>query len=223
MSPDKGKSGNEVLKYIVQRIREDSRSEAIQEIRELNNTHYYEDACDFYSRMSWWKKSSVGGSRFLTDAAYADAGARTAALAKFGCLVADARSRPVCGQWDYKKDIRDTWGEAQTVDFSVLGINEEVIFYYDIWANFHFGYLGMTGGFSEEALLTGAAIEHAASNRNIKIQDDPSDLVANLVGIQMYELNTLSETTLLWWIYIETSKLNKAEMDKSGNIIGIYQ
>jgi RHS repeat-associated protein len=223
LSPDGDRSGNEVARFIVQRIREDSNSKAIREIYKLNTTHYYEDACSLYRQMSWWEKLSVGGSRFLTDAAYADAGARIEASAWFGCLVADARSRPICGQWDYKKNIRDEWREAQTVDFSVLGINEEVIFYYDIWANFHFGYLGMVGGFSEEALLTGAAIEHAASNLEINIQDDPSDVVANLVGIQLYKFNNLSENTLLWWIYIEKSKLNKAEIDESGNIIRVYR
>ena len=98
-----------------------------------------------------------------------------------------------------------------------------MIFYYDIWANFHFGYLGMTGGFSEEALLTGAAVEHAASNLEIKIQDDPSDVTANLIGIYMYRNNILSERALLWWIYIEKNRLNKAEVDESGNIIRIYR
>jgi RHS repeat-associated protein len=229
MSAAIDKSGNEVVRFIVQRIREDSKSEVIQAIYELNNTHYYKNACSLYNQLSWWEKWAIGGPRFLNNAAYLDSASRFEASAQFGCLVADAKSRPICGQWDYKADISRRWGEAQTVDFSTLGINEEVIFYYDIWANFHFGYLGMVGGFSEESLLTGAAIEHAASNLEIKIQDDPSDRVANLIGIELfkvehvYKLNTISENLLLWWIYIEKSKLNKAEVDDSGNIIRTYR
>jgi len=172
--------------------------------------------------MTWWEKSNVGGSKYLTNAVNLDSVTRAEASAWFGCLVADARSRPICGQWDYKADIEDEWGNAQTIDFSVLGIKEEVIFYYDIWANFHFGYLGMVGGFSEDTLLTGAAIEHAASNLEIKIQDDPSDVVANWVGIIMYKFNSLSERTLLWWIYIAKDKLNKAIV-KDGQVIEVYR
>jgi RHS repeat-associated protein len=216
MSTNREESGNEVARYIVQRIREDSNSKVIKDIYKLNTTHYYEDACNLYSQMSWWERMSVGGYQFLTDASYADYAARVDASAWFGCLVADAISRPVCGQWDYKANINKDWGSFQTVDFSVLGINEEVIFYYDIWANFHFGYLGLTGGFTEEALLTGAAIEHAASNYTIVIQDDPSDVAANKIGFRMYKSNALSEATLLWWIYIEKSKLNKGRKDENG-------
>jgi RHS repeat-associated protein len=223
MSPNGEESGNEVARFIVQRMREDSNSEAIKNIYKLNTTHYYEDACNLYNQMSWWERMSVGGYQFLTDASYADYAARVDASAWFGCLVADAISRPVCGQWDYKADISRRWRNAQTVDFSILGIDEKVIFYYDIWANFHFGYLGLTGGFSEEALLTGAAIEHAASNHKIEIQDDPSDIAAHRIGFRMYKSNALSEATLLWWIYIEKSELNKAEIDEFGNIIRIYR
>src|SRR3970040_1417868 len=49
---------------------------------------------------------------------------------------------PTCGQWDYKEEIARTWGYFQTVDFSAIGFNDEVTFYYDIWANFHFGFVG---------------------------------------------------------------------------------
>lgn len=223
MSPFGDGTGNEVASYIVERMIDDTNSEAIREIYKLNTTHFYQDACDSYSQMSWWEKLSVGGSRYLSDAAYADSAARVEASAWFGCLVADAKSRPVCGQYDYKADILPRWGAAQTIDFSILGIDEKVIFYYDIWANFHFGYVGTAGGFSAKALLTGAAIEHAAVNLEIKIQDDPSDVVANMIGIYIYKNHNLSERALLSWIYNEKNELNKAEVDENGNIIRIYR
>ncbi len=222
MFPPRFKTGNQVARFIVQRIREDSQSEAIQAIRKLNSTQYYADACARHNQLSGWEKV-LAGSDSVTDAALADAGARAGALAYFGCLVADARSRPVCGQWDYKKEIGDLWGEAQTVDFSVVGINEEVIFYYDIWANIHFGYLGMVGGFSEDTLLQGAALEHAASNGQRELRDDPSDVVANKIGIFLYQHHLLSEVALLWSIYLERGSLNKAEIDEFGDIIKSYR
>jgi len=166
--------------------------------------------------MSWLQRIFVGDPNYLNCALKADLASRAVASGSFGCMVADARSRPVCGQWDYKKEIGDEWGNFQIVDFSLLGIAEEQVFFYDIWANFHFGYLGMVGGFSEEALLTGAAVEHAASNLQIEIQDDPSDLVANQVGIRLYKTQSLSEGTLLWWIYIEKDRLNKGRQNENG-------
>lgn len=150
----------------------------------------------------------------------ADEAARRAASARFGCLVADHRSRPVCGQWDYKKEIGDEWGQAQRIDFCSIGFNEEVIFYYDIWANFHFGYVGTAGGFSEESLLTGAAVEHAASNPG-QFQDDPSDKACHEIGICLY-WSALTEKTLLRQLYMHKYELNKAVVE-DGIITEIYR
>lgn len=226
LSPDSDESENEVVSFIVRRIREDSQSKAIRAIYNLNTTHYYEDACSLYRQMSWWEKLAAGGSRYLTDAAYADSAARVEASSWFGCLVAPAKYRNMCGQWDYKEDIQRRWGYANVIDFSVIGINEKVTFYYDIWANIHFGYLGLVGGFSEKALLTGAAVEHAADNyklgEEIIIQDDPSDVVGTMIGFYFYKHQTLSERTLFWWIYIEKEKLNKAIV-KDGQVIEVYR
>jgi hypothetical protein len=202
-------SGNEVINFIVKRMREDSASDELRKIRELNNSHLYKDACAAFAEMPWWEKILVGRDKFLHDALIADQSAHTLATAQFGCLVSDSRSRPVCGKWDYKADIGPKWGEAQTVDFSSIG-QGQIIFFYDIWANFHFGYLGLAGGFSEDELLHGAAKENAVSNLLPKIKDDPSDTVANIIGFNLYKSNNLSENSLLWWIWIYKDQLNKA-------------
>jgi RHS repeat-associated protein len=228
MFPNGDESGNEAARFIIQRMREDSNSEVARIIYQLNTTHYYINACNTYRQMPWWGKIAIGGSRYLANAEFTDIAARDEASVMFGCRVADARSRPICGQWDYKKDIREIWGEAQTVDFSDIGIDEEVIFYYDVWANFHYGYVGSALGFSEQALLSGAAYEHAISNININnlvinIQDDPSDIMANIIGINLYRSHNLTERSLLWWIYIQRNELNKAEMNADGTIKRIYR
>lgn len=87
----------------------------------------------------------------------------------------------------------------------------------------------MAGGFSEAELLRGAAIEHTtrhpkeAINRVREglpfIQDDPSDAVANIIGMHMYKTQTLSTRTLLWWIYIYKEKLNRGTLDEYGEPI----
>lgn len=53
------------------------------------------------------------------------------------------------GEWDYKPRIRPIWGTEQR-----LG-NRAEIFYYDMWANFHYGCLGRTAGFALGRLVSG--------------------------------------------------------------------
>jgi RHS repeat-associated protein len=205
-----------VVTFIIGKIREDSASEEIERIRELNGSHRYEDAWAECQRMPWWQRL-LFCHQYLERALDIDIAARNAALVEFGCLVADARLRPTCGRWDYKKEIGESERlgyNAQRIDFCSIGIDEEVVFYYDIWANVHFGYLGMVGGFSEELLLEGAAIEHMGSNLG-QTKDDPSDQVCAEIGIRLYR-SALTEKTLLTQLYLHRYELNKARRNESG-------
>ena len=217
---------NPVVKFIVQRINEDSNSEAIKRIYRLNNTNYYSDACDRFTNIPWYLKRRGLGWQNLYTGGVADATARTEALRKFGCLVADGTLRPVCGQWDYKVNIEYRWGNAQKTNFMAIGKEEEVVFYYDIWANIHFGYLGRVGGFSENELLRGAAIEHAGSNPG-QFRDDPSDIASTKIGFRLYSNSMkapVTEQSLLWQIYFHKDELNKAVIKKGGNrILRVYR
>jgi len=211
-----------VVTFIVGRMREDSASEEIKRVRELNESHRYEDAWAECQRMPWWQRLLIC-RQYLQRAMDIDIAARNAALVEFGCLVADHRLRPMCGQWDYKKEIgerRDLGRNAQRIDFCSIGIDEEVIFYYDIWANTHFGYVGTAGRFSEDLLLEGAAIEHMGSNLG-QTQDDPSDQVCAGIGIYLYR-SALTEKSLLRQLYIHRYELNKAIVE-DGVVTGVYR
>jgi len=72
----------------------------------------------------------------------------------------------------------------------------------------------MTGGFGEDALLTGADIEQTISNPG-KTQDDPSDKVSIKIGIDLYRTG-LSEQTLLRQIYWYKQQLNKVKQNERG-------
>ncbi len=210
-----------VIGYIVDRIREDSQSKEIGEIRELNSTQHYANACTAYQGMRWWER--LFASHLLRAAQDADSMAQNLALEKFGCLVADASLRPIgCGTWDYKVEIGGKYQNSQRISFASLGIDEAETFYYDIWANVHFGYLGMVGGFSEGTLLIGAAIENAGSalfRGRVPIpRDDASDTVANRIGIEMYKAGILSPDALLQQVYLYKGQLNKARF-----VNGVFQ
>ena len=204
---------HEVVTFIVEKIHKDAASCEIREIRGLNETHYHEDAWIACQRMPWWQRLLLC-PYYLRSAMEMDEAARIAASTRFGCLVAPYIYRPVCGQWDYKEDIARDWGYRQEIDFCSIGIDEKVTFYYDIWANFHFGYVGTAGGFSEESLLTGAAIEHAVHNLG-QIQDDPSDKACYVIGIGLYD-SPLTEKVLLRQIYLHKHELNKVRRNERG-------
>jgi len=165
-----------VVDWIIDRIRMDSTSETIQSVYALNNTHYYDDAFEAYQQMSLWKRLLLPNDYFIS-AMEMDNMSYIASLSEFGCAVSDQRLRPACGKWDYKKEIEDDYDNSRCINFCSIGHDEEVIFYYDIWANIHFGYLGRVGGFTESTLLIGADLEQMISNIG-EIRDDPSDKIA---------------------------------------------
>nr|WP_259640295.1 polymorphic toxin type 44 domain-containing protein [Pseudomonas syringae group genomosp. 3] len=44
-------------------------------------------------------------------------------------------------------------------------------YYYHIWSNIHYGYIGMAAGFSESVLLEGAGLEQIASETLVKAKN----------------------------------------------------
>ncbi len=44
-------------------------------------------------------------------------------------------------------------------------------YYYDIWSNIHYGYVGRAGGFSESVLLDGAGAEQIISDSKRKLEE----------------------------------------------------
>jgi len=66
--------------------------------------------------------------------------------------------------WDHKVAIAQRFGR-------VWHKQGEVDYYYDIWSNIHYGYVGRAGGLSESVLLDGAGLEQIASDSIRKVQD----------------------------------------------------
>jgi hypothetical protein len=54
------------------------------------------------------------------------------------------------GDWDHKPRIGPVWGQKNRLGDSAK------VYYYDIWSNIHFGYVGRAAGFSLDELLGGS-------------------------------------------------------------------
>ncbi len=207
---------HDVVKFIVGKMKENAKSQVIKDIRANNQSNLYEQAYEEYKKMPWWQQL-LFGTDYIRNMLEADMMAHAAATVQFGCLVADARTRPACGQWDYKKEISEKFDNSQTIDFCSIGHNEKVVFYYDIWANIHYGYVGKAGAFSDDALLSGAALEQSVAHPG-QTQDDPSDQASIKIGIELYkqEGDSVTETGVLTQLYIHQGELNKARRNDKG-------
>jgi len=66
--------------------------------------------------------------------------------------------------WDHKPIIRKTIG-------GIWHKQGDYDYFYDIWSNIHYGYVGMAGGLSESVLLDGAGIEQIGSDAARKVEE----------------------------------------------------
>ncbi|EJN32966.1 hypothetical protein PMI38_04946 [Pseudomonas sp. GM84] len=102
--------------------------------------------------------------------------------------------------WDHKVTIAQQFGGP----WQKQG---QVDYFYDIWSNIHYGYVGRVGGLSESILLDGAGLEQIASDAIRKVQkwderkgphrsadikgmrawDDIGDRVSISIGIKLYK------------------------------------
>ena len=102
--------------------------------------------------------------------------------------------------WDHKVTIGQQFGGAWQK-------HGQLDYFYDIWSNIHYGYVGRAGDLTESALLDGAGLEQIASDSIRKIQkwderkgphrsadieglrawDDIGDRVSISIGIKLYK------------------------------------
>ncbi|MFN3929088.1 MAG: polymorphic toxin type 44 domain-containing protein [Thermoflexus sp.] len=87
-------------------------------------------------------------------AAQADAIAHLEAYALWAWMVRQG------GPWDPKWQIINTYGDLGYW----VKLGDEYEYYYDVWGNVMYGYLGKALGFSEEELFHGAGLEQIGSD-----------------------------------------------------------
>src|SRR5262249_3761858 len=112
------------------------------------------------------------------------------------------------GPWDHKPVIRRRFhprGPGEQV-WHRLGNWE---YYYDIWSNIHYGYVGIACGFTGSTLLNGAGLEqigtdlwrHRLPQRRPGVPglagfDDVSDQAAIRIGIALYASTPSNVTSM---------------------------
>ncbi|WP_426201425.1 polymorphic toxin type 44 domain-containing protein [Pseudomonas sp. TWP3-1] len=141
-----------------------------------------------FQKLPWYARISPPNFQAM------ELGNAAAAMALWTERVAQGR------KWDHKGPIGEEFGGP----WQKQG---QLDYFYDIWSNIHYGYVGRAGGLSESVLLDGAGLEQIASDSLRKVQkwderkgphrsadidgmrawDDVGDRVSISIGIKLYE------------------------------------
>jgi hypothetical protein len=124
------------------------------------------------------------------------------------------------GPWDHKSHIKKTYG-----DWTLDDPNSR-LYFFDIWSNIHYGYIGKACGFPEWDLLAGAGIAQWKAGtvpdgyweRRLKkigdadvfsAFDDPADQEAIKVGFELWDnrKTTLTTTHILDAVRLRNASL----------------
>lgn len=103
-------------------------------------------------------------------------------------------------EWDHKPLIRGVYRGKIVNDGEWHGYGA-TLFYYDVWSNIHYGYVGLAAGFSDAVLLDGAGLEQIGSDflrkrwpvrcagvRGLRAFDDEFDRNSISMGMDMWRL-----------------------------------
>lgn len=102
------------------------------------------------------------------------------------------------GPWDHKPIIAARFNPRRPGGRQYWHAHQATEYYYDVWSNLHYGYVGAAAGFSDAALLDGAGAEQVVSSvlrgraprrtpgvSGLRAWDDRSDREAIDMGIRL--------------------------------------
>lgn len=109
-------------------------------------------------------------------------------------------------EWDHKPKIASRFASSATGS-RYWHVRDDFKYFYDIWSNIHYGYVGRASGFSDAMLLDGAGLEQIGSDllrghwpmrspgiNSLRGFDDASDRTAIAIGVKLYRYNAANVT-----------------------------
>jgi hypothetical protein len=190
--PPRGDEVTPIVEYMIREMGTNARSEYAGRIRALNQRNIQQCVED-YQALAWWQQLLWGSS--VLDSCTSDVmTSKVAALGQWGWQVREN------GPWDHKPLIRKRFKPANPQGKEQHWHHYNgYLYYYDIWSNIHYGYVGRACGFSPDQLLDGAGVEQVGSDlwngrrpsatpgvSGMRRFDDPSDRAAVSMGINLY-------------------------------------
>lgn len=182
-----------IARWMVQEMRRNAAGEHVERIRRLNN--YSPDTCLAETRE--WPR----WLQLLNGPHWQKACLDQATSTKLAAFMAWTQLVGQNGPWDHKPIIARIFTPAVESGEQHWHRYHGYVYFYDVWSNVHYGYVGRACGFSESELLDGAGLEQIGSDlarlRLPKLKsgtgglrrfDGRSDRVAVELGIHLYSL-----------------------------------
>ncbi|HET6789400.1 MAG TPA: polymorphic toxin type 44 domain-containing protein [Aquabacterium sp.] len=180
-----------IARYMAQEINVNTSGPDVRRLRELNSFSP-EQCIQDYTRQPLWRQL-LGLGISPQQCIDMQMSYRTAALLMWGQKVMQN------GDWDHKPIIARRFNTRSPGGIQVWHVYGNTEYFYDVWSNLHYGYVGAAAGFSDSVLLDGAGLEQIGSDlvrlqrparrgstSGLRSWDDPADRAAITMGIQLY-------------------------------------
>ena len=104
------------------------------------------------------------------------------------------------GDWDHKPKIAAQFHPRNPTGPQHWHLHDKTLYFYDVWSNIHYGYVGRAAGFSDSVLLDGAGLEQIGSDAlrgslaqcrgaledGLRACDAASDRAAIVIGLRLF-------------------------------------
>lgn len=201
-APPRGDEVTPIAKYMVQQMVTNARSIHAHRMLEWNQAAR-RNCFEEYTHLPLWQQL-LGGREVLESCQNGAMAAKMLALAEWTRLVREN------GPWDHKPYIRTQFKPANPQGREQnYHHHKGWLYFYDIWSNIHYGYVGRACGFSSSELLDGAGLEQIGSDivhlrmpraspgvQGLRRFDDSSDRLSVTIGIRLYPHSPTVESLL---------------------------
>jgi len=180
--------------YMVQEMNANVASDVTTKMQELNKYSIKSCISEFQSLPLWQQLLGLGVTP--DQCVDREISYRTAALLMWAEKVRQNAA------WDHKPIIRRRFNSRNLSGEQHWHLYGNTLYYYDVWSNIHYGYVGIAAGFSEAILLDGAGLEQIGSAlfkgslptsdssvHGLRSWDDKQDRIGIQIGIKLYQLH----------------------------------
>ncbi|PLR40811.1 hypothetical protein CYR55_05910 [Chimaeribacter californicus] len=167
----------DIAHYIVAEIKNNVRGDTAERIRELIDKDSLERKYQEWDDLPWYLKSSPPPEQNL--------------LAAMTLWYQTVKTGAI---WDHKQTIRHKFKSVAVVRPLDSGQISETYYhkyknhdyYIDVWSNIHYGYVGLSVGFTESLLLAGSSLEQNMTPGAMG-NDTVDDITSMKIGFSLYK------------------------------------
>lgn len=195
-----------IASYMAGEMNTNAAGADVQRMAALNATSSTQ-CIAYYTRLPLWRQA-LGLGITPEQCLNTEISSHIAALLDWTVLVRQD------GPWDHKPLIAKRF-HPRSLGVQHWHLYRDTLYFYDVWSNLHYGYVGRAAGFSDAQLLDGAGLEQIGSNllrghltqgssgeSGLRKYDNPEDRVAIEAGmaLQKRKPSQVTARDLMMWV-----------------------